>query len=230
MAVALKDLEIRGAGNLLGGEQSGHIADVGFDLYVRLVGEALADFKAGTGADGQRGEPEQADVKVELPLDAHLPEDYVPGERLRLQAYRRLAAVTSDADLEEVRAELVDRYGPLPAPVETLLGVAQLRLLARAYGVTDIGLAGRYVRLSPVDLPESARLRLTRLYPGSVIKQTAHTIQVPRPASAPVGGEPLRDDALLAWVRELIERVLPSPTATSTAGTALPAAPIPAST
>src|SRR5437764_10141152 len=90
MYVAMKDLEIRGAGNLLGGEQSGHIAGVGFDLYVRLVGEAVADFR------GEAGEAEAADVKVDLPVDANLPVEYLPGERLRLEAYRSLAGATTD--------------------------------------------------------------------------------------------------------------------------------------
>ena len=91
MHVAMKDLEIRGAGNLLGGEQSGHIADVGFDLYVRLVGEAVAEYRGESAI-------EEPDVKIELPIDAHLPHDYVSSERLRLEAYRRLAAVrTEDA-------------------------------------------------------------------------------------------------------------------------------------
>src|SRR5881398_1049100 len=106
MQVAMKDLEIRGAGNLLGGEQSGHIAAVGFDLYVRLVGEAVAEYK------GEAGE-ELAEVKVELPVDAHLPHDYVPGERLRLEAYRKIASATTEEDLAAVREELVDRYGEL---------------------------------------------------------------------------------------------------------------------
>src|SRR6188472_2513237 len=112
--IAMRDLEIRGAGNLLGGEQSGHIAAVGFDLYVRLVGEAVADFKG-------EGFEELRDVKVELPIDAHLPHDFLPGERLRLEAYRKLAAVASEEELEAVRAELDDRYGELPRPVENLL-------------------------------------------------------------------------------------------------------------
>ena len=90
MAVAMKDLEIRGAGNLLGGEQSGHIAGVGFDLYVRLVGEAVADFR------GEATEAEYADVKVDLPVDANLPVEYLPGERLRFEAYRALAGATTD--------------------------------------------------------------------------------------------------------------------------------------
>ena len=97
MAVAMKDLEIRGAGNLLGGEQSGHIASVGFDLYMRLVGEAVSDFKRGGAHDD---EPEPIETKVDLPIDAHLPHDYVPGERLRLEAYRRLAAATDEAAID----------------------------------------------------------------------------------------------------------------------------------
>ncbi len=119
MAIAMKDLEIRGAGNLLGGEQSGHIADVGFDLYVRLVGEAVAEFKGGD-------EEELAEVRIELPVDAHLPHDYIPSERLRLEIYKRLAEVRTDADVDEVRAELVDRYGEPPEVVQSLLFVALL--------------------------------------------------------------------------------------------------------
>ena len=201
MAVAMKDLEIRGAGNLLGGEQSGHIADVGFDLYVRLVGEALAEF---TGKEST----EVADMSVELPVDAHLPHDYVPAERLRLEAYRRIAGAVDDADLDAVAAELLDRYGPLPAPVVTLFEVARLRVLARAAGLTDIVAAGSQIRLHPVELPESRQLRLVRLHPGTLVKPATRTILVPRPSTARVGGTPLVDRELLSWVRELVENVL----------------------
>src|SRR3954471_15573215 len=128
MQVAMKDLEIRGAGNLLGGEQSGHIAAIGFDLYVRLVGEAVAEFK------GERPD-EVADVKVELPVNAHLPHDYVPGERLRLEAYRKIASAGTEDDLAAVREELRDRYGPPPPEVENLLAVAAFRAYLRRYGV-----------------------------------------------------------------------------------------------
>ena len=208
MAVAMKDLEIRGAGNLLGGEQSGHIADVGFDLYIRLVGEAVEEFKGEAAAVA--GRPPTS-VKVELPVDAHLPHDYVPEERLRLEAYRRLAAVTTDDELAAVREELVDRYGPLPAPVETLVEVASLRVLATGAGLTDITLAGKNVRFAPVELPESRTLRLTRLHPGSIVKPAIRTILVPRPTEggrARIGGEPLRDVELLAWCREVVRTVL----------------------
>ncbi len=124
MAIAMKDLEIRGAGNLLGGEQSGHIADVGFDLYVRLVGEAVSEFRA--SADGSQVLEEPVEVKIELPIDAHLPHDYIGSERLRLEMYKRLAEVRSDDDVAALRDELVDRYGTPPDPVVTAVGGGQL--------------------------------------------------------------------------------------------------------
>ena len=204
MYVAMKDLEIRGAGNLLGGEQSGHIASVGFDLYVRLVGEAVAEY---------RGDATEvpAEVKVELPVDAHLPHDYIPGERLRLEAYRRIAGVTTEDDITGIREELVDRYGALPTPVENLLAVARFRNALRAAGVTEVAVQGSSVRFTGVELRESQQLRLQRLYPRSIVKSTIRTILVPRPRTAPVGGEPVRDVALLDWARQLVDDVLPAP-------------------
>src|SRR5437763_398526 len=124
MFVAMKDLEIRGAGNVLGAEQSGHIAGVGFDLYVRMVGEAVRELSAD-------GPPETPEVRVELPVDAHIPHEYVPGERLRLDAYRRIAGITGDEEIAAVRDELVDRFGPTPVPVLNLLEVARFRAIAR---------------------------------------------------------------------------------------------------
>ena len=201
MTVAMKDLEIRGAGNLLGGEQSGHIADVGFDLYVRLVGEAVAEFRGD-------GPGEELAASIELPVDAHLPHDYVPSERLRLETYRRLAAVRTSADVAECRAELVDRYGEPPDPVVILLEVARLRARVKQAGLGEVTSAGPNIRFGPVDLPDSGQLRLARLYPRSVVKPAVRTIAVPRPTTARVGGEPLRDGALLDWVHRLIDDVL----------------------
>ncbi|MDQ1726370.1 MAG: hypothetical protein QOK14_415, partial [Frankiaceae bacterium] len=204
MAVAMKDLEIRGAGNLLGGEQSGHIASVGFDMYIRLVGEAVADFK------GEHDE-ELPDVKLDLAVDAHLPHDYVPGERLRLDAYRRLAEATDDAAVEAVREELLDRYGLLPQPVENLLAVASLRVFVRRFGVAEVSGQGNFIRFAPWDLRDSQQLRLQRLYPGSVVKAPLRTALVPRPMTARVGGQPIRDAALLAWVRGVLEGAVGEP-------------------
>ncbi|MEV6123483.1 transcription-repair coupling factor [Streptomyces sp. NPDC052077] len=205
MYVAMKDLEIRGAGNLLGGEQSGHIAGVGFDLYVRMVGEAVADYRA--SLEGGVEEEPPLEVKIELPVDAHVPHDYAPGERLRLQAYRAIASASSEEDIAAVREELVDRYGKLPEPVENLLLVAGLRMLARACGVGEIVLQGTNIRFAPVELRESQELRLKRLYPGSVIKPTAHQVLVPRPKTAKVGGRPLVGRELLGWVGEFLTSI-----------------------
>ena len=210
MQVAMKDLELRGAGNLLGGEQSGHIEGVGFDLYVRLVGEAVADF---------RGEAPTApvEIKIELPVDAHLPAAYVPGsgyppqagERLRLEVYRKLASVGDEGELAAIEAELRDRFGPPPEPAAILLEVARLRVVARAAGIADIATQGRSIRFGPVQLPESQQLRLARLYPGSVVKEQARVILVPQPTTARVGGRPLRDAEVLQWAARLIEAVFP---------------------
>ncbi|WP_413451179.1 transcription-repair coupling factor [Georgenia phoenicis] len=199
--VAMKDLEIRGAGNLLGGEQSGHIAGVGFDLYIRMVADAVAEFR------GEK-EQEKADVRIELPVDAHVPHEYIEHERLRLEAYAKISAADDDAAVEAVRAELADRYGPVPEQVERLFAVAQLRMRARAVGLSDITAQGKYVRFAPVELPESAQLRLKRLYPGTVLKPAVRTILVPFPMTAKVAGKPLHDAALLVWAGELIEAVL----------------------
>jgi transcription-repair coupling factor (superfamily II helicase) len=222
--VAMKDLEIRGAGNLLGGEQSGHIAGVGFDLYVRMIGEAVSELKG----DGPAARQE---VRVELPVNAHIPHEYVAGERLRLEAYTRIAAIETGEDATAVRDELADRYGALPTPVLNLLEVARLRERARKAGLTDITLQGSHVRFAPVELPESRQVRVHRLYPKTVLKPAVRTMLVPVPKAVPgqqrtsgqpagsrqasgrqapvtaIGAQPLRDQELLAWCCELIEAV-----------------------
>jgi transcription-repair coupling factor (superfamily II helicase) len=204
MYVAMKDLEIRGAGNLLGGEQSGHIEGVGFDLYVRMVGEAVQAFK------GERPE-EEIEAKVDLPVDAHLPHEYIGVERLRLEMYRKLAGVRDAATLNEIVAEMRDRYGEPPAQVANLIEVARFRLLVRAYGLSEVSMQGRHVRFGPLSLPDSKQLRLKRFYPDSVYKSAAEAVSLPRPMTKRVGGEPLRDTALLDWAAELLKTLLGEP-------------------
>ena len=205
MQIALKDLEIRGAGNLLGGEQSGHIASVGFDLYIRLVGEAVAEFRAGGPV------VEVPEMRVELPVDAHLPHAYIPGERLRLEAYRRIAEAPDDAAVEAVRAELLDRYGALPVQVENLLEVARFRAFARAAGFSEVVAQGSLVKFGPVELAESAALRVQRLYPKTLIKPAVRTMLVPRPVTARIGGQPVSGVDLLRWCRDVIDAVAGRP-------------------
>ncbi len=200
MQLAMKDLEIRGAGNLLGGEQSGHIQGVGFDLYIRLVGEAVAEY---------RGEAEEkaAEMKIELPVNAHLPHDYVPGERLRLEAYRKLASAITYEAIDEVLAELVDRYGEPPLPAQNLIAVARFRVGAREAGLSDVALQGNFIRFSPAQLPESKTMRLNRMYPGSQVKPALDSVLIPKPKTARIGGRDLQDAEILQWANNVIEAI-----------------------
>ena len=209
MAVAMKDLEMRGAGNVLGAQQSGHIAGVGFDLYVRLVSEAVDAFKALA-----RGEMPKAtdngpkEIRIDLPVDAHIPESYINSERLRLEVYRKLAASQDEKDLRLAVEEMEDRYGPVPEEVARLLAVARLRHQARAAGVTDITVQGTRIKIHPVDLPDSKQVRLKRLFPGSNYRAAAKAIQVSFPkAGRNVTAPKLRDVELLQWMADFLSQM-----------------------
>jgi len=169
---------------------------------VRLVGEAVTEFKGD-------GVAEPTEMRLELPVDAHLPHDYVSSERLRLEIYRRLAATLSMAEVQETRAELVDRFGEPPAAVETLLEVARLRVRIREAGLREVTTAGANVRFAGAVLPESSQLRLRRIYPKSIYKHAAEIALVPHPRTAPVGGTPLRDRELLEWTRTVVDTLVP---------------------
>jgi transcription-repair coupling factor (superfamily II helicase) len=202
----MKDLEIRGAGNVLGVEQSGHVAGVGFDLYVRLVGEAVEAYRAAADGKTVLAPEEPKDVRIDLPVDAHLPPEYIASDRLRLEAYRRLAAAADQAAVEAVIDELVDRYGPLPEPAQRLVAVARLRLLCREYGVTEISAVSEStLRVSPLQLVDSQQLRLKRMYPSANYRATTATVQVPIPrAGENLGAPRLRDLDLVAMVAGLL--------------------------
>ncbi|MCV7347258.1 transcription-repair coupling factor [Mycolicibacterium rhodesiae] len=209
MAVALKDLEIRGAGNVLGAEQSGHVAGVGFDLYVRLVGEAVEAYRAAADGKTVTTSEEPKDVRIDLPVDANLPPDYIGSDRLRLEAYRRLAGAGDDAGIVSVVEELTDRYGPLPEPAQRLVAMARLRLVCRSYGVTEVAATGSgsatTIRVSPLTLPDSAQLRLKRVYPGASYRATTSTVMVPIPrAGSGVGAPRIRDLELVQMVADLL--------------------------
>ena len=134
--IAMRDLEIRGAGNLLGHDQSGPVAAVGYDLYVQLVAEAVADAKGFVV-------PEVVQVNLDVPGEAHLPKSYVEADDARLEAYRRLVGVASMAELQDLRDEWLDRYGPLPAPAQGLLELGELRLECLALGVRSVVVLAR---------------------------------------------------------------------------------------
>jgi transcription-repair coupling factor (superfamily II helicase) len=207
-AVAMKDLEIRGAGNILGAEQSGHIAGVGFDLYIRLVGEAVAAFRQQAGAGEGEEEETLAEVRVDLPVDAHIPHEYATGERLRLEIYRKIAEAGDQAALDAIVDEMTDRYGEPPTPVRNLLAVAAFRQTCRALGVTEVTATGSGIRFGPLELPDSAQLRLARRYPKATYKPASRVAVVPRPVEGGrTGGAPLRDAALLDWCTTLLQEV-----------------------
>ncbi len=195
MAIAMRDLEIRGAGNLLGAEQHGHIEAVGFEMYVRLLEEAAKEI---------RGVPvaEPLEVRIDLPVNAYLPTSYIDREPLRLAAYRRIAESVTVSDVDDSGDELRDRFGPLPAPAETLLDVARLRSDARAAGITAISVAphelhGRVAKLRPVRLDSDQVQRLRSAHPRSVLSEATETLLLPTPPS----------DDLVAWLRETLSEV-----------------------
>jgi transcription-repair coupling factor (superfamily II helicase) len=155
-----------------------------------------------------------AEVRIDLPIDAHVPHDYVTGERLRLEVYRKIAEAPDQQALDALVDELTDRYGEPPEPVRNLLAVAAFRQACRARGVGEVAVAGNVVRVGPVDLADSAQLRLKRLYPKAVYKPAARLVTVPRPAAGNrIGGAPLRDVELLDWAARLLNDLTGTPAA-----------------
>lgn len=162
--IAMRDLEIRGAGNLLGGEQSGQIAAVGFDLYCEMVTEAVGVLTGNVPA-------EPLDVTIDLPIPAFLPTDYVARDDVRMEAYRRLASVLEPSDVEDIRNEWEDRYGPLPAPAAALLDIAVLRAECVRVGIRGLTVAKGVARIVGLALKESQKVRLRRLASRAVAKE-----------------------------------------------------------
>jgi transcription-repair coupling factor (superfamily II helicase) len=191
--IAMRDLEIRGAGNLLGAEQHGHIAEVGFDLYVKLVAAAV---------DEAKGTPyeEDVEIRIDLPLEAYIPKSYISDENLRLEAYRKIAAIRSPEDLTEARSELMDRFGgPVPPAVENLFEVASLRRLMAGRGITEAATVASNLRIRPVELEESRQVRLQRILPGATWKPHNATLLVPERLIPKAG--------VVAWVSDLLQQL-----------------------
>ena len=197
--VAMKDLELRGTGNLLGDEQSGHIEGVGFDLYVRMVSEAVEAYK----------EPDQAvepvTVSIDLPIEASIPVDYIDSDKLRLEAYRKLAAARDEKDLKELNEELTDRYGKPPVEFETLFDVARLKFKARKLGISEILAQSNRVRVGRIDPPESVQMRMARIYKGSQYRPVTHQLLVPAPFNGSLGKPPMTSDQIVLWANQLLD-------------------------
>jgi transcription-repair coupling factor (superfamily II helicase) len=169
--IAMKDLEIRGAGNLLGAEQSGHIAAVGFDAYARILQESMAEMK---------GEevPEEQELRIDLPVRAFVPPGWVAQEALRLELYRRISLAPDHEVLDRIRVETIDRYGVLPDEVETLFAIASLRITARALGVEEISTFRDQVRLKPVAIPDALLLDLEERVYGATYAPESRTLNL----------------------------------------------------
>jgi transcription-repair coupling factor (superfamily II helicase) len=191
-SLALRDLEIRGAGSILGEVQSGHVAAVGFDLYTELVAEAVRELE---GSPVESSAP--AEVRIDLPVDAHLPDEYVVEQGDRLEAYRRLALAATHEQVEDVGREWLDRFGPLPTAAEALLDVARLRVEALRIGVDEVVKLRDEVRLAPVDLSASQEVRLTRIAPRAVLRASEGVVFLPAPPDESVVAE------LLAFLQEM---------------------------
>ncbi|MBT1176287.1 transcription-repair coupling factor [Bifidobacterium callimiconis] len=196
--VAMKDLELRGTGNLLGGEQSGHIEGVGFDLYVRMVSEAVEEYK-----EPDRKEP--VSVTIDLPVDASIPETYIDSDKLRLEAYRKMAAARDENDFRELREELTDRYGTPPAQLDTLFAVARLRARARAMGLEEIVTQGRNVRVGRIDPLESVAMRMARIYKGLQYRPLTHQYLIQTPFQGSMGSGPMDSQGVLDWTNQLLD-------------------------
>ena len=200
MQIAMKDLELRGAGNLLGAEQAGHIAGVGFDLYLRMMAEAIGTFRGDVN-------PEQTELRLEIPVDARIPEEYIDSDRLRLEAYQKLSHASGPAVeeslVDDVVAELVDRYGELPLPAQTLVLVTKLRRRAGAAGLSEVLVMGSKLRVVGPPLPDSLQVRLQRLYPKGNYLAPARVVLIPLP-------EDHSDHAMVAWVENVIDSLYPA--------------------
>ena len=180
--LAMRDLEIRGAGSVLGKVQSGHISAVGFDLYIELVAEAVGELETGV-----KSEPPPPEVRIELPVEAHLPDDYVSDQDARLEAYRTLAGATTHAAVDDAVVEWTDRFGPLPPRAAALIDVARLRVEALRVGITEVVALRREVRLSPVSLVASQEVRLQRIAPAATLQSKQGVLFVPLPAGPAAG-------------------------------------------
>lgn len=178
---------------------------MGFDLYVRMVSEAVEQYK----------EPERTEsvaVSIDLPIEASIPVDYIDSDKLRLEAYRKLAAARTEGDLEELRDELADRYGKPPAEFGALFDVARLRAKARRLGITEIIAQGRNVRVAKFEPRESVQLRMARIYKGIQYRPVTKTYLVPAPFAGSLGSKPMGSDEVVQWTDQLLDDLDWSPT------------------
>jgi transcription-repair coupling factor (superfamily II helicase) len=171
--VAMRDLELRGAGSLLGDEQSGHVAALGFELYMQMLDEAVQSMADGDGAD-ELPEPVRLDVNV----DAYVPADYIPYEQAKVDVHRRIAGARDVAELEELRAELTDRFGAPPEPLENLLGLQQARIKLGEAGARAVSFRQGRLAVTPIELDSVRAKRIRAEIPGALYESGKSQLSV----------------------------------------------------
>jgi transcription-repair coupling factor (superfamily II helicase) len=197
--IAMRDLEIRGAGNLLGDEQSGHVAAVGFELYMGMLDEAV------NAVAGDSAEEAPEPVRVDVPVDAYVPGDYVPYEAAKIEVHRRIAGAREIAELIVLRDELTDRFGPIPEPLENLIKLQDARIKLGRAGAKDVGFAAGKLRVSPIELDSAAVRELREALPEAVYESGRSTVAVRMP------DEPAERFAALVTAAEHVLRVATEP-------------------
>jgi len=172
----MRDLELRGAGNLLGDEQSGHVAALGFELYLQMLDEAV-QAAAGDDAQGEAPEPVRLDVNV----DAYVPTDYIPYEQAKIDVHRRVAGAREVADLGLLGEELEDRFGPLPEPLANLISLQRARIRFGQAGVRTVSFRGDRLAVTPVELDSHGARRLREEIEGSLYESGRSQVSVRLP-------------------------------------------------
>jgi transcription-repair coupling factor (superfamily II helicase) len=200
--VAMRDLELRGAGNLLGDEQSGHVAALGFELYMQMLDEAVAEL----GGDGETGSgsPEREPVRLDVNVDAYVPADYVPYEQAKIDVHRRIAGAFEVAELHELRAELEDRFGPLPPPLENLLLLQQARIKLGEAGARAVSFRGGRLAVTPIELDSRRAKRIREEIPEALYEsgKSQLSMRVPDDPAKRFPAVVRAADVLLAVTRE----------------------------
>jgi transcription-repair coupling factor (superfamily II helicase) len=199
--VAMRDLEIRGAGNLLGDEQSGHVAALGFELYMQMLDEAVR--QAGP-ADGEAGEELPEPVRLDVNVNAYIPADYVPYEQAKIDVHRRVASALEVADVERLREELEDRFGPVPEPLGNLLALQRARIKFGQAGAQTVSFRGDRLAVTPIELDSVRAKRLREELPEALYEagRSQVSVRVPKEGAERFPTVVRAADVLLAIVRE----------------------------
>jgi len=198
--IAMRDLEIRGAGNLLGDEQSGHVAALGFELYMQMLDEAVH-----AAEPHQEGEEEPAEpVRLDVNVDAYVPADYVPYEQAKIEVHRRVAGALEVADVERLREELEDRFGPVPEPLENLLALQRARIKFGQAGARTVSFRGDRLAVVPIELDSKRAKWLREELPGAVYEsgRSQVSVRVPKEGKERFPAVVKAADVLLAVMRE----------------------------